>query len=164
MSNLENPALHKIELRALANNDLQTLRLVKEIRDLRLAYGKERSEHVKYKTKRSEGQIAEYANAFVRGVKAVAKLFPELPPLHANGHFQTVSVDSKEIMGGIQVTSEERELLKTAQEYIDLLFYIIENPKQMALGPDFKGVSQADKIAYWTEKYRARLRIGPGSL
>ena len=92
MSNLENPALNKIELKALEEEDIQTLRLVKEIRTLRAKYGTQRSEYVRQKRVVEELRHAELHNMFAKAVGAVRKVVPSLPPLTIDKDTLTVSL------------------------------------------------------------------------
>jgi len=92
MSNLENPALNKIELKALDDEDIQTLRLVKEIRTLRERYGAQRSEHVRQKRVAEELRQAELKNMFAKAIGAIRKVVPSLPPLIVDKDTLTVSL------------------------------------------------------------------------
>lgn len=99
MSNLENPALHKIELRALEQKDIQTLRLVKEIRTLREKYGTQRSEHVRQKTVAEEFRQSELRNMFAKAVGAVRRAVPSLPPLAIDKDTLSVSLYQSQLEG-----------------------------------------------------------------
>ena len=92
MSNLENPALNKIELKALDDEDIQTLRLVKEIRTLRERYGAQRSEHLRQKRVTEELRQAELKNMFAKAIGAIRKVVPSLPPLSVDKDTLTVSL------------------------------------------------------------------------
>lgn len=92
MSNMENPALNKLELKALDEGDIQTLRLIKEIRMGREAYGLQRSRHVKLKETWASQRKAETDRAFAQGANAVRTLFPDLPFLDLNLESRTVTI------------------------------------------------------------------------
>ena len=81
MSNIEKPVLNKIEHEALKKADIQTLRLIKEIRTLREQYGTHRAKHIRQKRKAEELHQAELRNTFAKAVGAVRKVVPSLPPL-----------------------------------------------------------------------------------
>ena len=92
---MENPALNKLELKALDEGDIQTLRLIKEIRMGREAYGLQRSRHVKLKETWASQRKAETDRAFAQGTNAVRTLFPDLPFLDLDLENRTVTICEK---------------------------------------------------------------------
>lgn len=92
MLNLEREVLHKMEIKAFEQGDLQTLRLVKEIKDLRTVRGVERAKFERNRAKYSHQRQREVEKAFSHGVTAMRELFPELPPVSLDNIKQTVSI------------------------------------------------------------------------